>query len=163
MPNNRRPRKKMAHRTASYLGGLTAVIRDQVGRSKSVPLPVDNQVNVVISYHTSIDAMTGGYATTVHFDTLVYAMNLGIILAERGICEEYAEAIMPAMQGLLRAKNRYHKIGKFGLDGDALVALKAVAGMHEDQIAQATRGQLEAAINEMHARLGRGNTYQEAA
>lgn len=163
MPSNSKPRKKMAHRSASYLGGLTAVIRGQTGRSKLAPLPSENQVNVVIAYHTSIDAMTGGTATTTHFDTLVYAMDIGVILAEHGIGTEYAEMIQPAMNGLIRAKERYLKTGKFGLDGDALAALKAVAGLHEAQLQVATRGQLEAAINEMHARIARGNTYQEAA
>lgn len=163
MAGNRKPRKKMAHRTASYLGGISAVIKNQHCRSSKTPLPSENQTNVVIAYHTAIDAMTGGYAEKSHFDTLVYAMDIGVILAERGIGEEYAESIMPAMNGLIRAKGRYLKTGKFGLDGEAVTALKAVADLHEAQLQVATRGQLEAAINEMHARIAQGNTYRETA
>jgi hypothetical protein len=107
--------------------------------------------------------MSAGTANLNHFDTLVYAMNIAVILIEQGFCRQDIELIRAAQDGLARAKARYLERGKLGLDGDALQALKAAAIVHEAQIAVATRGELVAAIDEMHARVERGNIRQVVA
>lgn len=142
--------KKYTPRGRSSIGGLHAIAGKLF---KASPLSDERQANVVIAYHTSIDAITGGYAQKNHFDTIVYALNIGSILAQNGIGTEYMDLIGPAKEAMLRCKERYLQNGRFGLDGEGLQAVRAVAGLHEAQIEIATQGELAAAIDEMHRRI----------
>lgn len=142
--------KKYRQRPVSLIGGIGAIIGNL---RRTTALPPERQANVVIAYHTSIDAITGGRAQKNHFDTIVYALNIGTILAQNGIGTEYLDLIGPAKEAMLRCKERYLKTGRFGLDGEGLQAVRAVAGLHEAQIEVATHGELAAAIDEMHIRI----------
>lgn len=144
--------RKKAYKPKSVdrLGGMN-VISSRMARSN--PLPANHQNEVIISYYHAIDAMTGGYAEVEHFDALVYAANIGNILAEIGIGNEYKEMFLPVIAGLRKCKERHQKSGKFGLDGETFVALCKMADLHEAQIKIATTGELEAAIKEMHRRV----------
>lgn len=148
----KKPRNKKYQQpaTRSLTGSLSAIISN---RRKANPLPAERQANVVIAYHTSIDALTGGYAEKNHFDTIVYALNIGSILAANGLGAEYTDLLDPAKNAMQRCKDRYLQSGKFGLDGDGLQAIREVAGLHEAQVALATQGELEAAIGYMHQQL----------
>jgi hypothetical protein len=142
--------KKYRPKPKSAFGGLKTIIDRRVSEA---PLTDERQTNVVLSYHTSIQAMRGGFAQQCHFDTIVYALNIGVILAENGIGEEYLTMLGSAMNAMRRCKDRYLKIGKFGLDGDGLKALEAVADVHQAQMEVATQGELKAAIDEMYRRI----------
>lgn len=164
MAGNSKSRKRRFCRAPSFpQGGFSAIARAQLLQMHQTQLPPENQTNTVTAYHVAIDAMTTGSANLTHFDTLVYAMNIAVILMEQGLGDEDIELIRAAQDGLARAKARYLDRGKLGLDGDALQALKAAAIVHEAHVAVATRGELEDAINEMHARVERGNIRQVAA
>lgn len=150
MAANKKRTKKYQPKGKSMIGGLHVI----AGRLMALnPLPEERQANVAIAYHTSIDALTGGYAEKNHFDTIVYALNIGVILAESGIGAEYIELLRPASDAMQRCKERYLTSGKFGLDGEGLQAIRAVADLHEAQLAAATHAELQAAIDEMHRRL----------
>lgn len=155
MAGNSKSRKRRFCRALSFpQGGFSAIARAQRLQMHKAPLPPENQTSTVTAYHVAIDAMTNGSANLTHFDTLVYAMNIAVILMEQGLGDEDIELIRAAQDGLTR--------GKLGLDGDALQALKAAAIVHEAHVAVATRGELVDAINEMHARVERGNIRQVA-
>jgi len=161
MGGNSKSRKRPFRKATSCpQGGFSAIARAQRKQMHKTQLPPQNQTNTVLAYHVAIDAMTAGTANLNHFDTLVYAMNIAVILMERGLGAEDIDLIRTAQDGLARAKQRYLEHGKLGLDGDALKALKAAAIVHEAQVAVATRGELVDAINEMHARVERGNVRQ---
>lgn len=164
MAGNSKSRKRPFRTALSFpQGGFSAIARAQRAQTRQIQLPPKNQTSTVTAYHVAIDAMTNGSANLTHFDTLVYAMNIAVILMEQGLGDEDIELIRAAQDGLARAKQRYLTRGKLGLDGDALQALKAAAIVHEAQIAVATHGELVDAINEMHARVERGNIRQVAA
>lgn len=131
-------------------GGLVAISANVRRRELAEPLAAEQQLNVELAYHQSIDAMTGGHATQYHFDTIVYALNIGVILAERGLGSDYLDLLRPALAAMSRAKDRYLKLGKFGLDGDGLIAVRDVAGLHAEQIRLATQQELVDAIDTMH-------------
>jgi len=97
--------------------------------------------------------MTGGYAQPNHYDTIVYALDIGVILAENGIGGEHLDLLRPAVDAMHRCRSRYEESGKFGLDGDGLQAIQSVAGLHEAQMAVATHGELKAAIDAMYRRV----------
>ncbi len=146
----KRRNKPHRPRPISATGGIGLIIKRQW---HSRPLPAERQANVVISYHTSIDALCGGYADVVHADTIIYALNIGRLLAMRGLGEEYIDRISEAQTAMIRVHERHKKTGKYALDGPGLVAIRAVADLHEAQMAIATQAELQAAIAEMHRRL----------
>lgn len=160
MASNRKTRKAYKPKGRSTIGGLHVI----AGRlMASNPLPAERQANVAIAYHTSIDALTSGYAEKNHFDTIVYALNIGSILAQNGIGGDYIDLLPPASAAMVRCKERWQKTGKFGLDGEGLLAIRAVADLHEAQLAAATHAEPSAAIDEMHRRLGAKFQLKEAA
>lgn len=156
MAGTKKRAKKYQPKGKSMVGGLTAIAGKLVRQN---PLPEERQKNVAIAYHTSIDALAGGYAEKNHFDTVVYALNIGVILAENGIGAEYLDLLRPASAAMARCKERYLKTERFGLDGDGLQAIRAVADLHEAQLAAATHGELAAAIDEMHRRIGTAKQF----
>jgi len=147
---SKRRNKQYRQRPVSAIGGMRLVIDRQW---RNMPLPAERQANVVISCHTSIDALCGGYADVVHADTIIYALNIGRLLAMRGMGGEFIEQISEAQEAMIRCHERHKKTGKYALDGPGLVAIRAVADLHEAQIALATQAELQAAIEEMHRRL----------
>lgn len=146
----KRRNKPYRQRLASPTGGMGLIIDRQW---KSMAMPAERQANVVISYHTSIDALCGGYAGALHADTIIYALNIGRLLAMRGIGRDYVDQINAAQSAMQRVKDRHAATGKYGLDGPGLSAIRAVAGLHEAQMALATQAELQAAVAEMHRRL----------
>lgn len=117
------------------------------------PLSDEEQSNVLISYWQAIEAMTGGYAVSSHFDALVYALNLGVLLSGDDVGMADIELLADAMEGIRRTKDRFMKTDKFGLDGESLKAVRAAYVFHEAQIRSVTRGAWAAAIDEMHRRI----------
>lgn len=157
-------RRKAYHpKPISRIGGMGAIVKRRETEVLSQPLEGERQSAVVIAYHAAIDAMTGGFADTYHFDTIVYALNVGQILAERGLGEEYLSLIEPAIEAMQRARARYLAHGKFGLDGDGLAAISAVADLHEEQMRLATHAELMSAVDEMHKRVGSEPDQRRAA
>lgn len=142
--------KRYLARRKSATGGMHLLINRQW---QSMPLPAERQANVVISYHTSIDALCEGRADAVHADTIIYALNIARLLVMRGLGGEYIEQINEAQEAMIRCHARHKATGRFGLDGPGLLAIRAVAGLHEAQIAQASQAELQGAIVEMHRRL----------
>ena len=153
MAHTKQRRKTYRPKPILKFGGLTAISENVRQQELTQPLAPDRQLNVELAYHQSIDAMTVGHATEYHFDTVVYALNIGVILAERGLGAEYLGLLRPALAAMGRAKERHRKHGKFGLDGDGLIAIRDVADLHAEQMRLATQGELVDAVDEMHRRV----------
>ncbi|WP_025915814.1 hypothetical protein [Herminiimonas sp. CN] len=134
----------------SITGGLPIIANNRI---KSIPLPEERRANVCIAYCQAIEAMTNGRATEYHLDTIIYALGIGVVLAENGIGGDHIELLRDATAGARRTKERYLRTGVIGLDGDALIAMRAVYDLHEAQLRLATHGELQAAIAEMHRRV----------
>ena len=155
---NKKRNKTYRPRPASCYGGLHVIAGRMV---KAAPLTDVEQIDVLTGYYTAIEAMTDGRGTEAHFDTLVYACNIARILAGNGIGDEYQELVYPALCAMKRCKKRWQRTGKFGLDGEAVQALRDMAPLHEAQLEVTTAAELEAAIKEMHRRIADGWEFEE--
>ncbi|MGI4936308.1 MAG: hypothetical protein ACRYF5_06120 [Janthinobacterium lividum] len=153
MSANKRPRKPYVSKPVARAGGLAAISANLHDRIMLSKLPPERQTNLVVSYHTSIDAMLDGRAEDNHFDSIVYALNVGLILAERGLGDQFLHLLEPALAAMHRVKRRHAERGKYLLDGDGLAAVKAVADLHRAQMEVATHQELCDAITEMHKRV----------
>ena len=83
-----------------------------------------------ITERLSVEAFSGGYAGTDHYDNLADCRDM-IALAAKG--DDQAEAIAElAYVALANIRDRQAKTGKFGATGDELQALRALADFSED-------------------------------
>lgn len=145
--------KRASRWVASPNSAAGVIARVRKAAKEAKPMPDENQTNVLLAYHQALLAMTNGYASPYHLDTVIYALNTGVILAGYGLGAEDLDLIATALDGVRRAQIRYQSTGKLGLDGDALVACRAAYVAHERQVKQATLGQLRSAVDEMYQRV----------
>lgn len=75
--------------------------------------------------------------------------------------DELTQACKTAMQGVLRAVERFEKCGRVGLDGDTYRLCSELLTLHIAHIKTLGSGIVNDAINECKARAGRG--YLEVA
>ena len=156
-----RAKARRPARTPTAFDVFAVIERRRRADRSSQPLTPERQGNVCIAYHQAIDAMIGGYAEEYHLDTIIYALGIGVVLADTGLGAEHVELLRAAMAGAARTKDRYLAGGRIGLDGDALAAIRAAYELHQEQIRVATLGELEAAIAEMHRRVAETNLGPE--
>jgi hypothetical protein len=122
------------------------------------PLSDEQQANVVTDYHAALVMFGTGQATKANFDTLVYACNVGRILAENDLGDEYVGIIDAAVEAMSACSDRYdaEPAAGFHFTDEEMEAMKMFADLHEAQMEIATRAELEAAIKAMHIRLAAG-------
>lgn len=135
---------------------MAVIERRRIADQSRHPMSCERQANVCIAYQQSIEAMTGGYAESYHLDTIIYALDIGVVLAENDLGGDHIELLREAMAGIGRTKVRYLDTGRMGLDGEALIAIRAAYDLHQEQMRLATMGELQAAISEMHRRVEEG-------
>jgi len=126
-----------------------------------MPLTDEQRAAVLIDYCCVIDAMTQGRGTAKHLATLVYAVNIALLLAEAGVGEEYGEMIYSAMAAVKRCSDRGEAHGHYGLDGLGIQALRDFYDLHEAQLKVALRDDINKAIAEFKRRADMGLKFQE--
>ncbi|MDR5801181.1 hypothetical protein [Caballeronia sp. LZ001] len=116
-----------------------------------------------IAYHVALDEMLKGRGNEEHWSTVVCALNITLVLTERG----YGAAFMPtakaALDGAVRARDRARKCGKWGFDGDAISDVRYAIALHDEQMRVATKAVVLAALAEVHRRIDAGEAFKEAA
>ena len=131
--------------------------------TRRMPIACDQQRDLGITYHASLQALLLGYGTEQAWATLACTVNLAMLLAEAGICAAALPGILLAQQALLRARERALRTGTWALDGDGIRATLSAVNAHDEQISRATRAQITAAINAVHRRVEEGEIVCEAA
>lgn len=151
MRSKKKRNKAYRPRAAYQIGGLGLIA--SINRAK--PLDVEETIEICVAYDQSIKAITGGRADPYHFDTIIYAVNVGTILAEEkpDLGGEYIDLLLAALDGMHRAMSRYEMTKKIGLDGEALKALRDVEELLYEQLKVATQAELAWAIDEMYRRI----------
>lgn len=127
------------------------------------PLSDDQVRDLGLNYRMAFRAMLNGGATEERWSICVCSLNIALVLAERGLGEEYIPRINEALAGAFRAKVRAGSIGSWGFDGPAIQAIKDAFDVHDEQLTLATKNETRAALHEVHRRADEGNVYQEAA
>lgn len=123
------------------------IVRDPMASiTRRIPLAADQQRDLGIAYHASLQALISGHGTEQAWATLACAHNVATQLAEQGIRADALPTIKLAQAALLRSRERGRRTGRWGFDGDGLRLVMAVSIIHDDQISLATRSQIVAAI-----------------
>jgi hypothetical protein len=156
MAGNKKPRKQYRPRVISRTSSIDVLER-------RTPMDKSQTTDLGIAYHVALDEMLKGRGTEEHWSTVVCALNITLVLSERG----YGAALMPtvnaALAGAVRARDRARKCGKWGFDGDAFNDVRDAIALHDEQMHVATKKVVLDALAEVHRRIDEGHAFKEAA
>lgn len=124
----------------------------------------DQLTDLGMAVHTCIERMRTGHGIELDWHTLAAAVNVSLVLCERGIGAEYLDDIKTAQDALIEILERHRKTGRWAFHGSGYVALVRAVQIHEAQLANITRDSARAAMLEVRKRVDRGEVLnQEAA
>lgn len=144
-------------------GGLIAVARVHARAEEAAPLRDDQLTDLGMAYWLSLENLRTGPATEEAWSCVACALNIGIVLCEQEVGQEYEELFARALDGAFRAKVRSQRTGSFRLDGEAMRDIEEAFAVHDEQMKLATRAEVTRAMNTVHARMESGKVYKEAA
>jgi hypothetical protein len=132
------------------------------GENASLLKP-DQVTDLGVAYWLSLENLRTGDANEESWSCVACALNVALVLSEKGIGAEYEQAFVDALDGAFRAKIRSTTTGNFRLDGPALRDIQAALTIHDEQMVLAKRWEVTDAMNTIYARLAAGNVYQQEA
>lgn len=164
MTKPKKPRnKKYVPRRVTTHGGLAAIAMCYARGENASTLTSDQTTDLGVAYWLSFENLRAGDANEESWSCVACALNVALILCEKGIGAEHEQQLVAALDGTFRAKIRSAKTGNFRLDGDAMRDIETALQIHDQQMAIAKRWEVTAAMNTIYKRLAEGNVYREAA
>jgi hypothetical protein len=121
--------------------------------AKRTTLAPDQQRDLGLAYHISLQAMLCGSGTEQAWSTLSCTLNIALILCEQGICAGGIETVKLSQAAMMRSKERAARTGKWAFDGEGIRIIQAALNLHDKQTSRATRGQITEALREVHRRI----------
>jgi hypothetical protein len=162
-----RPR---AHRVKTYKqrpvmpwGGLGIIADRAMAAQDQQTMHTDDQVDLNIAYWLAMNTMLTGASTEQDWSVVVCALNIALILTERGLGAEFEPYMVKALTGAFRAKIRGDRTGVWRFDGEAINDIRAALEIHDEQVKIANRLELREAILEVYRRIDVKNVFEVAA
>lgn len=124
-------------------------------------LDASQQTDLGVALRVSVEALRTGKADETAFHTIAAAVNVSLVLAERGTGAEHSAIIRDAQEGLIRLWRRGKKTGRWVMDGAGLQATMQAIELHEAQLAAVTRKEAADAMREVKRRILRGQVFDE--
>lgn len=164
MSKSKKPRnKKYVPRPVTQHGGLVAIAMCHARGENASTLTSDQTTDLGVAYWLSFENLRAGDANEESWSCVACALNVALVLCEKGIGAEFEPQMVAALDGAFRAKTRSAKSGNFRLDGQALRDIETALQIHDQQMAIAKRWEVTTAMNAIYKRLKEGNVYREAA
>lgn len=116
----------------------------------------DQLTDLGVAVRIGIENMRTGKGIERDWHTLAAAVNVSLVLCERGIGAAYLDDILTAQDALLNILERHRRTGCWAFDGSGYVALARAVEVHEAQLASITRDSARAAMLEVRRRVDRG-------
>lgn len=133
-------------------------------RSADRQLPLDSgqklQLGVVLRTH--LEALRTGRADASAFHNLASAVNVSMVLAERGLGDTYSAQIGAAQEAMVRFKINGDR-GRWLLDGPSLAALIEWLGIYDAQLEATSQQEAMNALDEVGKRVRRGLVFEVMA
>lgn len=128
---------------------------------KSKPMQEGQRLDICVGAHTSLEAMLKGFGEEEHWHNLALANNYAMVMCELDICEsrQYVDIPERARRGLIEAKERGERTGRWGLSGVAIQDMRLVLDLHDQQLQLATHGEVLQAKEVIQARKAAGDFY----
>ena len=121
----------------------------------------DQRTDLGLAVHACIERLRTGNGIELDWHTLAAAVNVSLVLAEKGVGDEHLEDIKLAQDALIEILGRHRRTGRWAFTGSGYVALARAVEIHEAQLASVTRDGARAAMLEVRRRVERGETLNE--
>jgi hypothetical protein len=128
-----------------------------ISNAMKEPLPAHHRDSAVTAYYIAVDSLYLGRGTWEDFNTIVEAINIGRILAEKGVGEDYKELIKSALSVMVEVQAHQKATGRYFMHQPGVEVLSEMGALHEAQMELATMHELAKAEAEMHNRIEGGN------
>ena len=145
----KKPRKKYTPKyiarnpMATFFGGMSGEHADHL-------------VKLNLINHGAIVNICRGSGTKADWDRLVGAINMGNVMCEQGIGNEFRAEMIAARDALCECGKRFMNSGRFGFTGDELQAVNAGLSAHDAQVENVRAIDLERAADEVIRRIRHG-------
>lgn len=127
------------------------------------PLTQEQRDDLGLAVHLAIERLRTGNPIEGDWHTLAAAVNVSMVLCERGVGAEYLPDIVEAQAALLRVWRRWQRTGQWGFDGPAYTVLARAVEIHEAHAGAITRDGARAAMLEVRRRAERGEVLNGVA
>lgn len=118
------------------------------------------QTDLGLVLRTALEAVRLGRADEQAFHSLAAAVNVSLVLCERGVGDEYLDLVKRAQSALLRMYARAQQTRRWLMDGAGLTDLRETVDLHEQQLALVSRADAAAAMREVMRRVNRGDVFE---
>ena len=125
------------------------------------PLDASQKTDESIALRVSLEALRTGRADESAFHALTAAVNVSMVLCERGNGGDYLPDILKALDSLLRVWQRAQKTGRWLFDGAGWQHVNHAIDIHEAQLASISRREASDAYREVIRRIDRGLVVEE--
>lgn len=123
-------------------------------------LDASQQTDLVLAVRAAAGGMRAGVGVEHHVHTLASAVNLALILCERGVGREYQQTVIDAQLALMRTIERGQRSARWGFDGPAIAQIEAALEVYESQLAVVAAVELRDAVREVTKRVNQGHVFQ---
>lgn len=121
----------------------------------------EQQADLGVALRVNLEAMRTGRADESAFHTIAAAVNVSMVLCERGKGANYLPDIMQAQTSLLRLWQRGKNTGRWLFDGPGWQHVNHAIDLHEAQLANVTRREASEAMREVIGRINSGLICEE--
>lgn len=126
----------------------------------SRPVQEESKVILSIGINTALGMFTKGIAQKCHFDTLAATVDLNMMLSQNIFQNAYSDEITKARNAMIRCKDRFHKTGKLGLDGEGYNAVKEAIAIHDQFVSEVTGAKILRFMKKRADHIVSGNFYK---
>ncbi len=123
-------------------------------------LDASQQTDLVLAVRAAAGGMRAGVGVEHHVHALASAVNLALILCERGVGREYQQTVIDAQLALIRSIERGRRSARWGFDGPAIAQIEAALEVYEAQLAVVAAVELRDAVREVTKRVNQGHVFQ---
>lgn len=118
------------------------------------------QLDLTLAVRVAAQALRSGAGVEHHVHTLASAVNVALVLCERGAGHEFQNVIIAGQTALVRTIERGRRTGRWGFDGPALAEVDAAIAVYEAQLAAVPCITALDAVREVTRRVNQGHVFE---
>lgn len=123
--------------------------------AKNREMDPDTAMEIMNNIRAAYQRMREGNGDDEDFDTLAATLNVGLMRAEK-IGQPVVDSIDAGLCALVSADRRKELHGRYGFNGEGVIAMNAALDLYQDMLKLSTPGQMDAALQESMRRMRAG-------
>lgn len=123
-------------------------------------MDANQQRDLTLGVRAAVLALSSGAGCEDHVHTLASAVNVALVLCERGAGGEFQDDIIAGQLALMRTIERGKRTRQWGFDGPALGEVERALEVYEAQLAAVPRIEARDAVRETARRVQQGHVFE---